>query len=168
MRSLFPYKEKPSLYDIDFEKLYNKGFRAAIIDIDNTIVPHGAGADKRAIEFFKRLAAIGIKTCLVSNNKEKRVSSFASEVKSPYIAKAGKPGATGYKNAMKIMGSGIEDTVFIGDQIFTDIWGANRLGIRTYLVRPVNPKEEIQIVLKRYLEAIVLYFYRRRMKKRRL
>ena len=52
------------------------------------------------------------------------------------------------------------NTIFIGDQLFTDIYGANRTGIRTILVDPIHPKEEIQIVLKRYLEKIVLHFYR--------
>ena len=49
--------------------------------------------------------------------------------------------------------------------IFTDIYGANRAGIRTYLVQPIHPKEEIQIVLKRYIERIVLFFYHRRNKR---
>ena len=52
------------------------------------------------------------------------------------------------------------NTIFIGDQLFTDSYGANRTGIRTILVDPIHPKEEIQIVLKRYLEKIVLHFYR--------
>lgn len=60
----------------------------------------------------------------------------------------------------------MHNTLFIGDQLFTDVWGAKRAGIRNILVSPINPREEIQIVLKRYLERIVLYFYRRDLKKR--
>ncbi|MBQ8547923.1 MAG: HAD hydrolase-like protein, partial [Lachnospiraceae bacterium] len=56
-------------------------------------------------------------------------------------------------------------TLSIGDQIFTDMWGANRAGIYTILVKPIGKKEEIQIVLKRYLEKVVLYFYRKNKKK---
>ena len=56
-------------------------------------------------------------------------------------------------------------TLFVGDQIFTDVWGANRAGIYSILVKPIHPKEEIQIVLKRYLEKIVLFFYNRRCKR---
>jgi len=59
------------------------------------------------------------------------------------------------------MGTKPSNTVFIGDQLFTDVYGANRAGIKSYFVKPIGPKEEIQIVLKRYLERIVLYFYRR-------
>ena len=57
------------------------------------------------------------------------------------------------------------NTLFVGDQLFPDIWGANRLGIQTVLVKPINPKEEIQIVLKRYLEKPILYCYRKSLKK---
>ena len=108
---------------------------------------------------------LGLKTCLLSNNREPRVKSFADQVKSPYIYKGGKPGAKGYKKAMGIMGTDIKTTLFVGDQFFTDILGANRLGIQTVLVKPINPKEEIQIVLKRYLEKPVLYCYRKSLKK---
>ena len=59
------------------------------------------------------------------------------------------------------MGTDLADTLFIGDQLFTDVWGANRTGLYSILVKPMNPKEEIQIVLKRYLEKIVLFFYLR-------
>ena len=63
------------------------------------------------------------------------------------------------KKAMELLGTNTENTIFIGDQLFTDIYGAKRAGIRNILVKPIDPKEEIQIVLKRYLEKIVLYFY---------
>ena len=63
------------------------------------------------------------------------------------------------------MGTTTENTLFVGDQIFTDVYGANRAGIHTILVKPIHPKEEIQIVLKRYLEKIVLFFYTRKRKK---
>lgn len=165
MSILFPDAEWDSVYDIDFKELYREGFRAAIFDIDNTIVPHGRPADRRAIAFFQMLHREGMKTCLLSNNKEKRVRPFALALGSPYIAKAGKPSLAGYEKAMKIMGGSREDTVFIGDQIFTDIWGANRAGLRSYLVRPIDPREEIQIVLKRFLEAPLLFFFRRKQKK---
>ena len=63
------------------------------------------------------------------------------------------------------MGSTPQTTIFVGDQLFTDVYGANRAGIYSILVKPIHPKEEIQIVLKRYLEAIVLHFYQRQKNK---
>lgn len=87
---------------------------------------------------------------------------FNDEVQVQYIFKAGKPKVSGYRRAMELMGTNQNNTLFVGDQIFTDVYGANRAGIRTILTKPIHPKEEIQIVLKRYLEKIVLFFYGRR------
>ena len=74
---------------------------------------------------------------------------------------AHKPSTKNYIKAMELMQTDRGNTVFIGDQLFTDVWGAKRTGMKSILVKPINPKEEIQIVLKRYLEKIVLYFYAR-------
>lgn len=161
LQCFYPDHEIESAYDIDYEGLYQKGYRGVIYDIDNTLVPHGAPADERAIALFRRLHEIGYRTMLLSNNKEPRVRSFCDQVGSMYIFRAGKPKTTGYENAMERMGTTAEDTLFVGDQLFTDVWGAKKAGIVTYLVKPIHPKEEIQIVLKRKLERIVLFFYHR-------
>lgn len=156
-----------SAYEVDFETLYQKGFRGVIFDIDNTLVPHGAPADERSIALFERLRRIGFESVLLSNNKEPRVKTFNDRVHSRYLYKAGKPAKKGYFAAMELMGTTSDTTLFVGDQLFTDVWGAKRAGILTYLVKPIHPKEEIQIVLKRRLEWIVLYFYKRSLKKQR-
>ncbi len=162
LQQFYPDNEVDSSYEIDYEALYQSGYRGIIYDVDNTLVPHGAPADERAIGLFEKLHGTGFQTMLLSNNKEPRVKMFADAVNSRYIFKAGKPGLAGYQKAMEQMGTTTENTLFIGDQLFTDVWGAKRTGIVTYLVKPIHPKEEIQIVLKRYLEKIVLYFYHRR------
>ena len=160
-RKFYPSRYVDSTYLIDFEELYKKGIRGLIFDIDNTLVEHGVPADKRAIELFKKLRAIGFKTCLISNNKESRVKPFARAVSSKYIYKANKPSRRNYIKAMKMMHTGINNTCFIGDQLFTDVYGANRCKIMSILVKPIHPKEEIQIVLKRRLESVVLFFYKK-------
>ena len=66
-----------------------------------------------------------------------------------------------YHKAMEMMGTDVSTTFFVGDQLFTDVWGAKKTGMKTFLVKPIHPKEEIQIVLKRRLEWIVLFFYKR-------
>ena len=159
MSKLYPWAEAASAYQIDYQKEYDNGVRGVLFDVDNTLVPHGAPATAQAKKLFEQLHKIGLKTCIISNNKEARVSSFAKAVGSDYIYKAGKPSAHGYEEGMQRIHTTPDTTIFIGDQIFTDIYGANRAGIRTYLVKPIHPKEEIQIVLKRYLERIVLFFY---------
>lgn len=155
-----------SAYEIDYEGYYEKGYRGIIYDVDNTLVPHGAPADERAMALFERLHRIGYSVMLLSNNKEPRVKSFSEDVKyADYIFKADKPSPKGYRAAMEKMGTNEKTTLFIGDQLFTDIWGAKSAGIRSILVKPIHPKEEIQIVFKRQLERIVLYFYKRKQKK---
>ena len=160
-RNLYPRDYINSTYDIDFEKLYEEGYRGVIFDVDNTLVPHNAPADERAKALFVQLHQIGFKALLLSNNKEPRVKSFQEAViYCTYIYKAGKPGVAGYKKAMEQMGTDESNTIFVGDQILTDIWGANRAGIRSVMVKPVRKwHEEIQIIFKRFLEAIILLGY---------
>ncbi len=160
-RKLYPTEDAESIYDIDFAEFRKKGYRAVLFDIDNTLVEHGAPATQKVIDFFAGLHEMGYETCLISNNKEPRVASFAGQVSSRYLYKAGKPSPDGYNKAMELCGTTKDNTLFVGDQLFTDVWGANRAGVYSILVKPIHPKEEIQIVLKRRLEWIVLFFYRR-------
>lgn len=165
LKKFYPGEYVDSTYGIDFDNLYREGYRGIIFDIDNTLVPHGAPADAKAKELFSHLKELGFSCCLLSNNKEPRVKMFNDQVQVRYIFKAGKPKRGGYEDAMQLMGTDKENTLFVGDQIFTDVYGANRVGLRTILVKPIHPKEEIQIVLKRYLEKIVLFFYKHYQKK---
>ena len=157
----FPDKYVASTYIIDFERLYKDGYRGLIFYIDNTLVPHGAPADDRAVALFARLKAIGFRCCLISNNQEPRVKMFNRDIGVDYVYDAHKPSTKNYLKAMEIMGTDRSNSLFIGDQLFTDVWGAKRAGIGNILVKPIHPKEEIQIVLKRYLERIVLHFYKK-------
>lgn len=159
----YPTEYLDSAYDVDYEALYKKGVRGLIFDIDNTLAEHGAPATDRAKGLFLRLHEIGFSACLISNNKEPRVAPFAEAVGADYyVCDAHKPSRANYRRAMELMGTDTSSTYFIGDQLFTDVWGAKRCGIYSILVKPIDKKEEIQIVLKRYLEKIVLFFYRRR------
>lgn len=166
LERFYPDEYVASTYKIPFEKLYEEGYRGVIFDIDNTLVPHGAPADERAKKLFARLKEIGFESCLISNNQEPRVKMFNEEIQTRYIFNAHKPSTKNYIRAMEEMGTEKDNTLFVGDQLFTDVWGAKRTGIHNILVKPIHPKEEIQIVLKRYLERIVLHFYKKqRMKK---
>ena len=112
-------------------------------------------------ELFAHLRELGFGYCLLSNNQIERVSSFADAIGAQFIENAHKPSVRNYKKAMELLGTDTGNTIFIGDQLFTDVYGAKRSGIRNILVKPIHPKEEIQIVLKRYLEKIVLHFYKK-------
>lgn len=159
----YPDEIISSAYDIDYSMLYADGYRGIIFDIDNTLVMHGAPSNEQSDELLSRLNEMGFKIVFLSNNKEPRVKSFRDRAlpEAMYIYKGGKPKKAGYLKAVEMMGTRIDTTIFIGDQLFTDVWGAKRCGIRNILTRPIDPKEEIQIVLKRILEGIVLKSYYR-------
>lgn len=160
-KRLYPDEYYSSAYVIPYEDLYSQGYRGIIYDIDNTLVPHGAPADQRSIELFNRLKSIGFDCTLLSNNKQPRVDMFNKDVNVHTISKAGKPKTEGYLKACELMGTSVENTLFIGDQIFTDVWGAKRAGIKALMVKYMDPHEEIQIILKRRLEWFVLKAYLR-------
>lgn len=157
----YPSEYVDSVYDINFEKYYDSGVRGIISDIDNTLVPHGAPATEEIIKLFDKIHSLGFKTCLISNNKEPRVMPFAEKVNSKYIYDAHKPSTKNYLKAMEEMGTTPETTIFLGDQIFTDVWGANRSGITSLLLKPIDKKEEIQIILKRLPEKLILWCWKR-------
>lgn len=165
LERFYPNEYLESVYDVDFEMYYNQGIRGIVSDIDNTLVPHGAPATPEIIELFDKIHAMGIDTCLISNNKEPRVAPFAKATNSKYIYDAHKPSTKNYKKAMKMMNTDENTTLFLGDQIFTDIWGANRTGIQTVMLKKIDKKEEIQIVLKRIPEKFVLWRWNRKLKK---
>lgn len=161
----YPDEYLDSTYVIDFDALYRAGYRGVIFDIDNTLVPHGAPADERARALFCHLKEIGFDCCLLSNNQLPRVELFNQDIHVKFIENAHKPSVKNYRKAMQMMGTNTGNTLFVGDQLFTDVYGARRTGIHSILVKPIHPKEEIQIVLKRYLERIVLHFYEKDHKK---
>ncbi len=158
-QKFYPSEYYTSTYVIDFTEYYKKGYRGILFDIDNTLVPHNAPATEEAIKLIQKLKEIGFGICLVSNNKEPRVAEFNKPLDVKYIYKAGKPKRTGYQKAMQLLGTDTTNTLFVGDQLFTDLWGANNTGITSLLVMPIDKKEEIQIVLKRIPEKWILHSY---------
>ena len=163
MFDLFRPKEYvSSIFDIDYNELWDKGIRGLLFDIDNTLATYDAPAPTQvAEELVHELREMGFSIWIISNGKKERVLSFAKRLAVPAIWKAHKPFPTGIGRIRKHMKLQPEQIAIIGDQLFTDVWGAKRTGLRNILVKPIHPKEEIQIVLKRRLEAIVLFFYKR-------
>lgn len=166
-RSFYPSRMEESVYSIDFDELYSLGFRNIIFDIDNTLVCHGAPQNEKSLPFLKELMNKGFKILFLSNNKEPRVASFNEPLGATYIFKAGKPNPKNYLEGVNKLNGTVENTLFIGDQLFTDVWGANKAGITSILVKPIDKHEEIQIILKRRLEWIVLKAYKRSLKKKK-
>lgn len=162
MKNLYPDVYLDKKEDIPAQYYYDKGYRGILFDIDNTLVPHDEPVDEATRIFIKKLKAIGFKICLISNNDEERVRLFADPLEVDYVYKAWKPGKDGYLRGMDVLKTDLTNTLFVGDQIFTDIWGAKRIGMHSILLDPINPKEEIQIILKRIPEKFIKWNYRRK------
>lgn len=153
----YPKEWIKSAYDIDYEALYARGVRGLIFDIDNTLVPHDAPPDEKSIALMKRLKKTGFSVMTVSNNHEPRVKSLADKLGIDYICEANKPSPRGYLEACRKMQVEAARTACIGDQLFTDVMGANRAGVYSILVTPVDRGTDIfRIRVKRRLEAQVL------------
>ena len=135
----FPDATAKSTYSIDFEKLYEKGIRGLLFDIDNTLVPHGAPADARAVDLFARLKAIGFKCCLISNNKEARVLMFNKDIKVNYIYNAHKPSRSGYERAMKLMGT-MQRTQFLSETSFLRMFTGKKSRHKEYSRKSDSPE----------------------------
>jgi len=157
MSKLLPDLYLDSIFDIDFDELKNRGISTLLFDLDNTIAAYDAPvADERVIEFFTRLKEMGFFVCLVSNNRNDRVVKYADSLDISFISFAKKPFKAGILKACKIFDAKPIDCALIGDQVFTDVFGGNRLGMFTILVKPINPPSRFFIKLKRRLERRVL------------
>ncbi len=159
-RFLFPDEEYKSIFDIDFNDYYKRGFRGIVFDIDNTLVFHDAPADQKAAELIKDLKSTGFYVVVISNNHKIRVASFAEDLSVPYYYKAAKPRSGKYLEASYDSGIGADSFMAVGDQIFTDIWGANRAGFYSVLVGQLGKDEPFKVKLKRKLEKPILFLYR--------
>ena len=162
--NLFPTYFSKSVYHMNFKKVWDAGYRGIIFDIDNTLVGHDAPADDHAKRLIEILHGIGFETVIVSNNEEPRVKSFSDAIGCKYVYKALKPRAYGYNKALEVLHMP-KKVLCIGDQIYTDIWGANRAGLDSVLVRKLHEYEPPHIHLKRMLEMPVLWFYVRKKKR---
>ena len=159
-KKFYPTVFYQSAYEIDFNELYNKGYRGLLTDVDNTLVRHGAPSDEHSEALFALLRQMGWKVCIISNNNEDRIKPFAEKTRSPYIYDAHKPDASGYLEGIKKIGTNKNNTLMMGDQLFTDIYGANKAGIRSILVKPIYIDHKPLILLKRVGEIIVKFFYK--------
>ena len=109
---------------------------------------------------FKTVHELGLKTLLLTNNSEERVRRFTKNIDTLYLCDANKPEPEGFLKAVEMMEIQKEETVYIGDQIFIDIYGANKCGIANILVHYVTAEEEKKIGIRRNLEKIILKLYR--------
>lgn len=152
-----------SVYGMPLAEFQRQGIKALIFDIDNTLAPFDCRRpDENIIKLFSGLRSMGFKLCVLSNNNRRRVREFVRPLGAVAVFRAGKPGITRLKLALKRMGVKPEEAALIGDQAFTDVWCANRAGIISVLSAPVCNRDQLITAVKRGLEAFVMGFYFRR------
>ncbi len=146
--------------------LKEQGIRALVLDIDNTLEPYENPTPSEGVRaWFFALAEAGISAAFVSNNGKERVETFNAELGRIAYHKAKKPFAGKVKRAMREMGVTKEETLFMGDQIFTDVLAARFAGVRVALVPPIKDKTDVLTRFKRWLERPIMKRFFRRKKK---
>ncbi|MBM7854055.1 HAD superfamily phosphatase (TIGR01668 family) [Desulfohalotomaculum tongense] len=157
MRFLHPDMYVGSIKNIDIQKLKKAGIKALIFDLDNTLVPwNSSELTEETLAWFKELHKEGFKTCIVSNNNRQRVTKLCNLLEIPGIHKASKPRRKAFRRALRMLQVKPEETAMVGDQVFTDVLGAKRLGLYTILVVPISKREFIGTRINRQLEKLVL------------
>ncbi len=147
-----------SVTNIDIDALYDMGIRCVLFDLDNTLLPRDKTQLSEEVSLWlKKLADKGIKACVVSNNSPGRIQKIAKICHMPYVCKAVKPRRECFRKAMDMLGVSAGETAVVGDQIFTDILGGNRMGLYTILVVPMPGKEYWATqLINRKLEKLVM------------
>lgn len=163
MKLLYPHQHLNSIYELNASELRSLGIRGIIADMDNTLVPwNDRAVYPRLASWLARLKDEGFRLCIVSNNSRERGGQLALDLDIPAIWYAVKPRRRAFRKALQMMELTAQETAVIGDQIFTDVLGGNRLGLYTILVTPISDKEFIWTRLMRKLERFVLNYLQRR------
>ena len=155
----YPSYYVEDVFSIDYEKLMTMGYKALIFDIDNTLVPHGADSTNAVDELFAKLNDMGMKTLLLSNNNQARIERFKKNFHTLYIEEAGKPHPQCYHMAVEMLEVKPNEVMVVGDQLFTDILGANRAGLESILVKYIGYYKKEKKGIRRNLEKVLLWFY---------
>lgn len=146
-----------SVLAVDLDELQRSGVTTVLLDLDNTILSRErAELTPEYAAWCKSLVDHGFKVCILSNNHTKAVSARAQTVGFRFVCNAVKPVPIGYIRALKMMGSKRKETVMIGDQLFTDILGANVLGMRSIMVLPLAKKDLAHTLMLRKVEKLFM------------
>jgi HAD superfamily phosphatase (TIGR01668 family) len=146
-----------TVFDIDSDQLKAQGINAFIFDIDNTLATYAMPiSDERTALWLKGLQEQGFGIFIVSNNDRERVRIFSENLNLPYYGKALKPLGIFLRMACRRMNVKPKETALVGDQLFTDIWGGNLLGMKTILVKPISDIEDGFVKFKRQFERHIL------------
>ncbi len=168
MPLFLPKKRFRRVTDIGYGYLKKNNIKALILDVDNTLSTHHSqtplvGAEK----WLREMERKGIKLLILSNSKQERVAPFAEMLKLDFLSLGCKPLPFGLLRAKKRLGFKAKETAMVGDQVFTDMLGANLCGMHTILLEPIKLEDKPSFKVRRKLEKGIIARYERKHKNER-
>ena len=157
LRRICPNRAVAEVGDIDPSQLRNAGKKLVLLDVDNTLTAwHGEDVPAASSNWIAGLKAAGLRTCVLSNTRRpERLRRITERLGIDFILGRFKPSPRMYHQALEQYGVRPEEAVMVGDQLFTDVWGANRAGIEAIWVKPIALKEFVGTKVSRLAESMV-------------
>lgn len=163
MQTFLPDMYQKSVYSINYEILKNAGIKIILFDLDNTITPlHSLNPSKKIKELFDDIKEMGIRPVIISNAKKKRVEPFKNELMVDASYRSLKPFKWKYKKILKVYDVKPSEVAAVGDQLITDVWGANKMEITSILVNPMSSEDLTSTKFNRFFERIIIRHYTKR------
>ena len=162
MNIFYPDIYAKNIFEIDYEKLKSKGIKCLVFDLDNTLVPvRSSVADEKVKALFATLKKQKFTIILMSNSLKKRVEVFKKDLKVPCFSFSMKPLKKNYKKLIKEYNFDMSEVACIGDQIMTDVWGANKMGFTSIFLDKLNKEDFKWTKLNRVVEELILRHFQR-------
>jgi len=164
MEKFVPDMYQKNIYDIDYQKLKKKGIKCLLFDLDNTLVPVNVDIPTKKIKELFNYLERDFKVIIISNSNKKRLIPFKEGLNVDVAASAKKPFKTKYVKIMEMYKFKEHQIAAIGDQLLTDIQGANNMGITSILVNPIGEYEKFGTKINRFIEG----FIKRKLKRKNI
>lgn len=163
---LYPNLFCKDVTEITIEILKKNNIKGLILDVDNTLIDYHRNLDQKIKKWVDNLKKENIKFCIVSNsNNHEKVKKVSEELNIPYFYFAKKPFKRGFLKAKNKMNLNEKNVAAVGDQIMTDVIGANRCNMFSILVEPINEKDIFITKVKRPIERCIMNRYFKKMQK---
>ncbi len=163
MDNFVPDIYKQSIYDINYKDLKKRGITCLLFDLDNTLVPYNVDIPTKQVEeLFNTLVNKDFKVIIISNSNKKRLTPFKDKLNVDVAYSSYKPFKKKYKKIQKIYNLKATQIAAIGDQLITDIFGANRMGFTSILVNSISPNETLPTKINRFFEKFILKNFKKK------
>lgn len=160
LKRFYPTYIYERVEDIPYDLIKKENIELIMLDMDNTLIDNNKKINDNLKKWIKSMKNNNIKLCILSNSPfVDKVKEIATKLNMEYEFNATKPLLKGFKKVIEQNNVKKENILMIGDQIFTDIWGGNRIGVKTILVTPINKTESIVSRVKRPIEKLIIKRY---------